>query len=86
MPFGKRCRIMGRVVMQTPPKTNESVIEFSVRVVENGEAKFESSISQPLFASPERQKATTEAWMELMAAGLRMSQLLRDEAPTQVEP
>ena len=61
-------------------------IEFSVRVMKDGQAAWESSVVQPLFASEARQKATTEAWMDLMLAGLKMSQLLRPEQEQPHDP
>jgi len=60
-------------------KASDPNIEFSVKVVEGGKVKFESSITHPLMMSPERQKEAVEAWMELMASGLKLGRLAADD-------
>lgn len=60
-------------------RDDKPTIEFSVRVVEGGKVKFESSIVHPLFLDQKRQKLATEGWLELMASGLKLGRAVSDE-------
>ena len=58
-------------------------IEFSVRVIEGGKVKFDSSITHPLFLADDKHKEAVENWMQRMAAGLRLGRMVAEDTAAQ---
>lgn len=59
----------------TAPK-DDPIIEFSVRVIEGREVKFESSIAHPLSLSDDAKKLAVDGWLELMSGGLKIGRAM----------
>lgn len=58
-------------------------IEFSVKVVDGAEARFDSVLIVPLAQSEEKKREAVEAWLQMIEAGLKLTRAVKTEGPSQ---